>query len=140
MSGSLECEPRACDAMVLHSKTQKAAASVAEIRALFEDDHVHMALIVGEKSQLITTIERSDIDVEESDCASAAGFGTLEGRTVGAAASLDDVTHELLLHGRRRVAVVDQSGRLLGLLCLKRDGTGYCTDAGIRQRTVGSKG
>jgi hypothetical protein len=37
-------------------------------------------------------------------------------------------------HGRRRPAVVDDSGRLLGLLCLKKDGTDYCSDEGVRDR------
>jgi hypothetical protein len=36
----------------------------------------------------------------------------------------------------RRLAVVDCSGRLLGLLCRKNSGTGYCSDEGIRQRAA----
>jgi hypothetical protein len=42
----------------------------------------------------------------------------------------------LLLEKRRRLAVVDHTGRLLGLLCLKHDGRGYCTDEGIRARAT----
>jgi hypothetical protein len=38
--------------------------------------------------------------------------------------------------GRRRLAVTDEAGRLLGLLCLKKDGTGYCSDDGIRERAA----
>jgi hypothetical protein len=38
---------------------------------------------------------------------------------------------------RRRLAVVDESGRLLGLLCLKKDQCGYCSDEGIRERAQG---
>jgi hypothetical protein len=49
-------------------------------------------------------------------------------------AALADV-HALLLHtGRRRLAVVDGAGRLLGLLCLTRRRTGYCSDAGVAER------
>jgi hypothetical protein len=30
--------------------------------------------------------------------------------------------------------VIDESGGLLGLLCLKKDLAGYCSDESIRQR------
>jgi len=34
-------------------------------------------------------------------------------------------------------AVVDDRGILLGLLCLKKDGTGYCSDDGVQRRAEG---
>ena len=40
-----------------------------------------------------------------------------------------DARLALLENGIRRAAVVDDGGRLLGLLCLKRHGNGFCTDA-----------
>lgn len=36
--------------------------------------------------------------------------------------------------GQRRLAVVDADNRLLGLLCLKRDLSGFCTDSGFNAR------
>jgi hypothetical protein len=43
--------------------------------------------------------------------------------------------HQLLLStGQRRRAVVDHSGRLLGLLCLKRRLTGFCSDNDVAAR------
>jgi len=36
--------------------------------------------------------------------------------------------------GQRRAAVVDGDGLLLGLLCLKHHGGGFCTDAGVASR------
>jgi hypothetical protein len=33
--------------------------------------------------------------------------------------------------GRRRIAVVEPDGTLVGLLCLKQSGSGFCTDAGV---------
>jgi hypothetical protein len=36
--------------------------------------------------------------------------------------------------GRRRLAVVDEDGTLLGLLCLKATGLGFCSDDAIAQR------
>ncbi len=107
---------------------------VEEIQAFFEDDHVHMALIVAMDGRLVTTIERSDLAAAIPGSTPAAELGTLTGRTAGPADPLDAMTVALLRGRRRRLAVVDDSGRLLGLLCLKKDETGYCSDKGIRER------
>lgn len=101
---------------------------------LFEHDHVHMALIVAPNGRLVTTIERPDLTAATSSSTPVAKLGTLIGRTVGPADPLGAATATLLRERRRRLAVVDDSGRLLGLLCLKKDGTGYCSDEGIRER------
>ena len=126
---------RVADAMVTCPKTHDPATTVEEIRALFEDDHVHMALIVATNGRLVTTIERADLAAtRHSDQVGAAG--ALAGRTVSASDDLATATEVLLRDGRRRLAVVDDGGRLLGLLCLKRDRTGFCSDEGIRRRAV----
>ena len=122
------------DAMVTCPKTHSPRSGLEKIRAFFEDDHVHVALIVATDGRLVTTIERSDLAAATSSSAPVAKLGTLIGRTAGPADPLGAVTATLLWEGRRRLAVVDGSGRLLGLLCLKRDGTGYCSDEGIRER------
>lgn len=122
------------DAMVTCPRTHGPRSGLAKIRAFFEDDHVHVALIVAADGRLLTTIERSDLAAATSRPAPVAKLGTLIGRTAGPADPLGAVTEMLLREGRRRLAIVDGSGRLLGLLCLKRDGTGYCSDEGIRER------
>jgi CBS-domain-containing membrane protein len=125
---------RVADSMITCPKTHGPGSSVDEIRALFDDDHVHIALIVAADRRLITTIERSDLAAATARSGPVAGLGTLAGRTVGPSSPLDAATATLVREGRRRLAVVDHSGRLLGLLCLKRDGKGYCSDDGIRAR------
>lgn len=125
---------RVGDAMVTYPKTHGSGSGLAEIRAFLEDDHVHMALIVAAGGRLVTTIERPDLAATTSISVAAAKLGALIGRTAGPADPLDAATATLLREGRRRLAVVDDFGRLLGLLCLKRDGTGYCSDEGIRGR------
>ena len=127
---------RVADAMVTCPKQHRPDSEAEEIRALFEDEHVHMALIVAADGRLITTIERSDLAAAASSSASVGELGTLVGRTVGPLDILDAVTAALLRERRRRLAVVDDSGRLLGLLCLKRDGTGYCSDESVRERQM----
>ena len=128
---------RAADAMVRFPKTHATETSVDEIRLLFDDDHVHIALVVAADGRLITTIERTDLATAIPSSTPGVELGTLVGRTVGPSCPLDAATAALVRDGRRRLAVVDHSGRLLGLLCLKRDGTGYCSDEGIRARADG---
>lgn len=127
---------RVADVMVRYPKTHGPAATLADIRAFFADDHVHMALIVATDGRLVTVIERSDLAAAAPDSTPAGKLGTLTGRTAGPADPLDTVTATLLRQHRRRLAIVDASGRLAGLLCLKRDGTGFCSDAGIRARAA----
>jgi CBS-domain-containing membrane protein len=126
---------RVAEAMVTWPKTHGPESGLGEIRALFEDDHVQMALIVAADGRLLTTIERADITVATSSCTPVVELGTIVGRTVGPSDALDSATGALQRNGTRRLAVVDDSGRLLGLLCLKRDETGYCSDESVRERS-----
>jgi CBS domain-containing protein len=124
------------DAMVTIPKTRGPDVSLEEIRDLFDDDHVRMALIVDAAGRLLTTIERQDLiaAAELPSSTRIARLGTLVGRTVRPSTLLSAATATLLRERKRRLAVVDDRGRLLGLLCLKRDGTGFCSDEGIRRR------
>lgn len=124
----------AADAMVTCAKTLGPDSTLEDVRAFFEDDHVQMALVVATDGRLITAIERTDIAGEISSHTLAAELGKLAGRLVGPSFSLASATADLLRDGRRRLAVVDKRGHLLGLLCLKRGARGYCSDAGIRAR------
>jgi CBS-domain-containing membrane protein len=125
---------RVSDAMVVWPKTHGPESGLEEIRTLFEDDHVHMALIIAADGRLLTTIERSDITAATPSYTTVVELGTLVNRTVAPSDALDSTTAALRCNDRRRLAVVDDSGRLLGLLCLRRDRTGYCSDEDIRDR------
>lgn len=128
--------------MITCPKIHRPDCAPADIRALFDDDHVHLALVVTEDGQLLTTVERADLTAVDSagawsrQPASVAGLGTLVDRTVGPSEALDAVTATLVRSGRRRLAVIGDSGRLVGLLCLKRDRSGYCTDDGVAARVT----
>ncbi|WP_158812348.1 CBS domain-containing protein [Streptomyces fulvoviolaceus] len=136
--GTPTCETtvqnRVAEVMVTCPKTLEPDSRVEDLRSLFDDDHVHMALVVAADGRLITTIERPDIHEAASHSAAVTEFGTLVGRTVPASYPLDAATSAMKNKARRRLAVVDDFGRLLGLLCLKRDGNGYCSNEGIRAR------
>ncbi|MCK9896052.1 CBS domain-containing protein [Frankia sp. AgB32] len=144
----------AAEAMVRHPKVHGAATTVDEVRQIFTDDHVHAVLIVDGR-RLVTLIDRADVaraDVARADVARADGadgggadgnddrpaasLGQLTGRIVAPAVSAAVALREMTNSGRRRLAVVDDNGELLGLLCLKRRGHGFCSDDDVRARQL----
>jgi molybdopterin-guanine dinucleotide biosynthesis protein A len=121
------------DAMIRYPKCSDRAATVADMRRLLDDDHVHAALIV-DRGRLLAVIERSDLGSGIADDAPAYLLGRLADRVVAATEPLKDAHRRMQAAGQRRLAVTGADGDLLGLLCLKRSGTGFCTDQGIRDR------
>jgi len=113
-------------------RTSPPDTTVGQARALFDDDHLH-ALLVVDGGRLLAVVEREDLVGAAADTP-VGGLGRLRGRTVGPAADLGRTHAHLLAQGRRRLAVVDAEGRLVGLLCLKRSGLGFCSDADVRAR------
>lgn len=121
------------DVMVRGPRTVPASATVAEARAELLDDHVHVVLVV-EGDTLVGTVERIDL-VGAPSSAPVLAHAVLDGRTVAPTVAAEDARLLLLARGRRRLAVVDEHGALLGLLCLKRRLTGFCSDADVAART-----
>lgn len=138
MTGPISLSPlhvlRAQDVMVTIAKTLPEGALVKAARAQLDDDHVHMVLVVDAVGRLLTTIERSDLPNARADEGRAASIGELNGRATHPLTPLTAIMRELDRSGRRRLAVVDNRGRLLGLVCRKRNGTGFCTNQGVRAR------
>ena len=121
------------DVMVTAPRTMRPTATVADARTFFEDDHVHMALI-ARSGVLLGTLVRADLDVPGDDAVPVLSRSRLSGRTVAASEPAEDVRVRLIEQGQRRLAVVDDSGVLAGLLCLKRRLTGFCSDADVAAR------
>jgi CBS domain-containing protein len=120
------------DVMIHRPKTLPATASVAEARAELLDDHVHLVLIVAD-DMLAGAVERIDL-VGAPASAPVLEHAVLDGRTVAPTVAAEDARLLLLARGRRRLAVVDERGALVGLLCLKRRLTGFCSDADVAAR------
>jgi CBS domain-containing protein len=114
-------------------KTLPVDTSVVQARACFADDHVHM-LLLTESGRLLGTLVRDDLDAEAGGLALA--HAHMAGRTVPADLPADDARQLLLARGQRRLAVVDDDGILLGLLCLKRHLAGFCSDTDVATRAA----
>jgi len=123
------------DVMVTAPATMRPTATVADARAFFADDHVHMALIAT-SGRLLGTLVRADLDDLDDDAAPALSRSRLDERSVALDEPAEDVRVRLIAHGLRRLAVVDDAGALAGLLCLKRKPTGFCTDADVTARAA----
>lgn len=123
------------DVVVRWPKTMPPEATVAQARAALADDHVHMLLITAD-GRLVGTVVRSDLPPEVPDDGPAIERASLLGRTVGPDVALEDARELLVSRGQRRLAVVAEDGSLLGLLCLKRKLTGFCSDADVAARAA----
>ena len=125
-------DARVGEVMLRHPKTLSADASIDEARQTLANEHVHMVLIT-EGAKLVGTLTQVDLPPPGA-IGPALSWSTLEGRTVSPGASASDVQRLMIDHGVRRVAVVGPDGTLLGLMCLKRRRTGFCSDADVLSR------
>ncbi|GAA1871489.1 hypothetical protein GCM10009836_60400 [Pseudonocardia ailaonensis] len=120
------------DAMVRFPKLCGPDTTVADAHGFFADDHVH-ALLVVEAGRLLAVVERADLP---GLAGPARDWGGLT-RAVDPGADLEETRRWMTERGRRRLAVIGPDHELLGLLCLKRTGAGFCSDDGIRSRREG---
>jgi CBS domain-containing protein len=131
------------EVMVSRPKFLPATATLADVRAAFADDHVHLALLVGDGDVLRSTVTRGDLELAAArgvpDNGSAAEVGAVEGRTIDAGTDAEFALRMLTGATERRRAVIDDQNRLLGLLCVKRSGKGFCGDSDVEARREGPK-
>lgn len=139
--GSVDVDPSArasdrttvAEVMVADPKVLSEDATVAQVRAALEDDHVHMVLLTRD-ALLCGTVIRGDVPDSVSDAQEAIRFAHLGGRTVSATMPAHAALQRLVARQQRRLAVVDDRGMLIGLLCLKRRGNGFCSERDVAAR------
>lgn len=134
MSLTFDVSSAVADVMITDPKTMASDVTVGDVRAVFRNDHVHMALLT-EGKVLIGTVVRDDLR-DAADDAPALPLARLAGRTIQGSTSTDAAGRVLDDSGARRLAVVDEGGGLLGLLCLKRRRTGFCSDRDVGARAA----
>jgi hypothetical protein len=124
------------DCVVRHPTVHDWRATVGELKALFLDDHIHMALLL-EDGRLVSAVEPGDLEVALADELPAGLIGTLIGRAVPPCEPAAATLASMRASGRRRLAVTSDDGKLVGLLCLKANGGGFCSDDDVASRRVG---
>ena len=123
------------DVMITTPKTHQRDATIEIIRGALEDLHVHMILLTH-NGVLHGTVVRDDIPAAAPDSCPALELANLRDRTIAPTENLDAIWQRLETSDQRRIAVVDDANTLLGLVCLKRDRTGFCADDDVRSRTI----
>lgn len=113
--------------------------SVRAARAALSDDHIHM-LLLTDRGKLRGTLIRDDLPDHQDHPAPALTYGVLEGRTVFGDASAEETRLHMIRRGHRRLAVINDEGDLLGLLCLKRRLAGFCSDDDVTARAAARDG
>jgi CBS domain-containing protein len=112
------------DVMYERPKTLPHDATVADVRELFATSRLRLALLVY-NDVCIGTLSRDDLPEDAEDGEGAATFAHVP-LTVGRNASLTDAHRIVSATSEGRVVVVDDAGRLIGLLCRNTAGTGFC--------------
>jgi hypothetical protein len=124
--------PTVADAHLRTPKVHGPDVSVGAARAFFLDGHVH-ALLLVDRDVLVAVVERADLE-GVPDAARARSVGAVTGRVAAPGDDLETTRQAMAARGQRRLAVVDAAGVLLGLLCLKRHGRGFCSAADVAAR------
>jgi CBS domain-containing protein len=106
--------------------------TVGELRAFFRDKHVHMALLVDDR-RLVATVERTDLEPNMRDEILAGLAVGWSAKSIEPDASLEEARERMTSTRRRRLAVTGLNDVLLGLLCLRANGTGFCSDEDVMQ-------
>ncbi|MCD2189998.1 CBS domain-containing protein [Actinomycetospora soli] len=120
------------DAHLRTPKVHGPDVSVGAARVFFLDGHVH-ALLLVDRGVLVAVVEREDLE-GVPDAARARSVGVLTGRVAAPDDDLEATRQAMAARAQRRLAVVDDAGTLLGLLCLKRHGRGFCSAADVAAR------
>ena len=90
-------------------------------------------VLMTEGGVLLGTVVRADLPRTAEGQRRVAVGGT-PGRTVLPELHVGAVHDPMTGLAQRRVAVVDHEGTLLGLMCLKRRRTGFCSDDDVASR------
>ena len=123
------------DVVVRLPKLMPIDARVWDARAALRDDHVHM-LLLTDQGRLRGTLTRGDIPDHADDMALSLPYAVVDGRTVSSDLPAQQARLLMISRNLRRMAVVDVDGSLLGLLCLNRRHSGFCSDEDVSARAT----
>jgi len=115
------------DLMLSEPKTLPAGASVDDARRMLASGRTRMLLLVDGPAfrGAVTSIPE---DAAEDDAALT--FVDAAAETLSPDTPTPDALGRLRASPHGRIVVLGDGDRLLGLLCLNRDGTGLCTPSG----------
>ncbi|HEY2311555.1 MAG TPA: CBS domain-containing protein [Gaiellaceae bacterium] len=113
----------AADLMLRAPKTLAADASVAAVREQLANPRVQMVLLADGRA-FKGAVTELPLDAAPED--PALDHADPDPEVVSPHASADEAFERAAASPNRRVIVLDDDRNLLGLLCLKRDRSGFC--------------
>lgn len=120
------------DVMVRRPTVHPADTTVSAARAAFATSAKFHLLLLVRDGRLVGAIDRDDVAAPDAeDHGAALALASLDGRTVAPSVPAGKLRADMVASGIRRLAVVDEHRRLLGLLCLKASASAFCTDDGV---------
>lgn len=115
------------DVMVSRPKTLPAGATVAELRAQFANPKVQTALL-ADGGRFAGAISPDELPGDAPDDGAARDYARTDVPTLAPDATMADALDLMDRRGDHRLVVLgDDGATLMGLLCLDRTGTSFCT-------------
>lgn len=120
--------PSVRDAMMFEPRATPASTPLAKARVTFANPHVNLLLVVGEDGRFAGTLTRDRLPAD--------GDGPVgewvdpDAPRIGPGAPVAQAVEMLDGTGTNRLPVVDDGGRLCGLVCWDRAGERFCVDPG----------
>ena len=116
------------DVMLSRPKTLAAAATVAEVRRLFENETLRTVLLV-EGDSFVGTIERPDLPEAATGSEPARAYASTTAERITPGQLVAEVMPTIQASREGRVAVVGEDGTTLrGMLCLRKTYDAFCVD------------
>jgi CBS domain-containing protein len=119
---------RVAEVMIKRPKTLAAGATVSDARRVFENPRVQVCPVVEDDGRLVGELTRDLIPDSADDAAPARGYAGDRPPTISPHDSMGQAMERLEQLGSERLAVIDDEGRLTGLLCLNRRHGRFCVD------------
>ena len=122
--------PEVRDAMLFEPRATPAGTPLTQAREMFANPHVKLLLVVGDDGRFAGTLTREDLRDDATGDATVGDLARADAPRTGPGAPVGQAVELLQATGTDRLPVVDDDGRLCGLVCMDRSGTHFCVDAG----------
>jgi CBS domain-containing protein len=111
--------------MHVHVSTLAATATVREVRQYFEGSGSHRVALLVDGERYAGSVTVMGLPPDAPDDAPAASFAALE-PVIAPEAPADEARDRTLAEPTRRLPVIDEAGRLVGIVAIDERHTRFC--------------
>lgn len=117
------------DVMLPSPKTLPADASAGDLRRLFVEGRVLVALLVDDDGAFVGAVEHDELSADIPDERPARELVSQGVESIAPKETAAEALSRLDERAGKRMVVLDADGRLRGLICLTADRSGFCQAA-----------